>query len=119
MISRAWIRLVLGTTIFSLAVSFFTPVYTSSSGYSVTVSIGSHPFGNEYSYIRVETENGCNNSDTLPTAGDPSLTFDIPADCGDSVQICAKSALVAPSNCQTFPAGEDIDVELDVEGLLD
>jgi hypothetical protein len=91
----------------------------SDSGYSVTVNIGDHPFGNKWSYIEVETEDGCSNSDTLPTAGDPSLTFDIPANCGDSIQVCAKSAIVAPYNCRTFSAGEDIYVELDVEGLLD
>jgi hypothetical protein len=92
---------------------------SSDSGYSVTVSIGSHPFGNEWSYIWVKTEDGYRDNIRLQTAGDPSYTFDIPPGYGDSIQVCASSAIVAPSNCRTFSAGEDIDVELEVEGLLD
>ena len=105
---------------YSSSLSFFTPAYTSSGGgYSVTVSIGSHPFGNEWSYIWVETEDGYRDNARLSTAVDPSYTFDIPPGYGDSINVCASSAIVAPSNCRNFSAGEDIDVELDVEGLLD
>jgi hypothetical protein len=119
MMSRTWISLVLGTNVFFLTVSFFTPAYMSSGGYSVTVSIGSHPLGNEWSYIWVETEDGYRDNIRLATAGNPSYTFDIHPGYGDSIRVCASSAIVAPSNCRTFSAGEDIDVELDVEGLLD
>jgi hypothetical protein len=69
MMSRTWISLVLGTNVFFLTVSFFTPAYMSSGGYSVTVSIGSHPLGNEWSYIWVETEDGYRDNIRLATAG--------------------------------------------------
>jgi len=105
--------------IITILVPILAAVYASSAAYSVTVNIGTHPFGNKWSYITIETEDGCSDGGRLPTAGDPSATFDIPAGCGESVQVCASSAIVAPNNCRTFSAGEDIDVELDVEGLLD
>jgi hypothetical protein len=102
------------------AIPILVPVYASSgSGYSVTVSIGNHPFGNKWSYISIETEDGYEDNIRLATAGNPSYTFDIPPGYGDSVEVCASSAIVAPNNCRTFSAGEDISVELDVEGLLD
>jgi hypothetical protein len=104
---------------FIIAVPQVTPIYSSTeSGYSVTVSIGKHPFGNEYSYSWIETEDGWRDSvilPILPTARAPQWTFKVPAGYGDSVRVCAASALVAPSNCQTFYAGEDIYVTLDVD----
>ena len=101
---------------FIIAVPQVTPIYSSTeSGYSVTVGIGKHPFGNEYSYSWIETEDGWRDSVILPTARDPQWTFQVPAGYGDSVRVCAASALVAPSNCQTFYAGEDIYVTLDVD----
>jgi hypothetical protein len=114
------ISLVLGAATIVITGSFFIPAYSSfGSGYSVTVSIGSHPFGNKWSYIWVETEDGYEDNIRLSTAGDPSYTFEIPPGYGDSVKVCASSAIVAPSNCRVFSAGQDISVTLDVEGLLD
>lgn len=92
---------------------------STDSGYSVTVSISDHPFGNQYSYIWIETEDGWKDNARLATAGDPSLTFHIPPGYGDTIRVCASSAIIAPSNCRSFNAGEDFSVRLDVEGLLD
>ena len=101
-----------------MAVPQVPPIYSSTeSGYSVTVSIGDHPFGNEYSYIDIDTENGWKDSIRLATAGDPSYTFHVPPGYGDSVWVCAKSAILASWNCETFYAGEDIYVTLDVDWM--
>ncbi|MGC1134808.1 MAG: hypothetical protein WA941_18415 [Nitrososphaeraceae archaeon] len=91
----------------------------TDSGYRITVSIGDHPFGNQYSYIGIETEDGWNDNARLATAGDPSVTFHVPPGYGDTVKICASSAIIAPSTCVTRNAGEDINERLDVRGLLD
>jgi desulfoferrodoxin (superoxide reductase-like protein) len=106
---------------FALIIAFpqVNPIYSSTeSGYSVTVNIGEHPFGNKHSYIWIETEDGWKDSVKLATAGDPSYTFEVPAGYGDSVQVCASSAIVALNHCQTFTAGEDFYIELDVPALL-
>ncbi|MGH9987193.1 MAG: hypothetical protein ACRD8W_24870, partial [Nitrososphaeraceae archaeon] len=92
---------------------------STDSGYRVTVSIGDHPFGNQYSYIWIETADGWRDNARLATAGDPSLTFHIPLGYGDTIRVCGSSAIIAPSNCRSFDAGEDFSVRLDVEGLLD
>ena len=58
------------------------------SEYDATVSIGKHPFGNEFSYIRIITENGYKDSIRLLTRGDPSYTFHVPPGYGDTRSLC-------------------------------
>jgi hypothetical protein len=63
-------------------------------------------------------KHGWRDNARLATAGDPSLTFHTPPGYGDTIRVCASSAIIAPSNCRTFDAGEDFRVRLEVEDYL-
>jgi len=83
------------------------------SGYSLTVNVPSHPFGESSVNIGIRTENGYTQSVNVGTAGGASYTFNIPADQGNSVQVCVYTGLgiVRGQNCRTWIAsGNDITV---------
>jgi uncharacterized membrane protein len=83
------------------------------SGYSLTVNVPSHPFGESSVNIQIRTENGYTQSVNVGTAGGTSYTFNIPADQGNSVQVCVYTGfgIVRGQNCRTWTAnGNDITV---------
>jgi hypothetical protein len=89
------IGIIIGIVGLIIAVPNAISIYsTTQSGYSVTINIGNYPWDYKHSYISIKTENGWEDSYQLPTAGDPSVTFDTPTGYGYSVQVCAKSAIL-------------------------
>jgi hypothetical protein len=86
-------------------------------GYSLTVNVPSHEFGKSTVTISIKTANGYVDSKTVSTAGGASWTFDIPANQGNSVQVCVSGdivgAILSLGNCQRFIAdGNDITVSM-------
>ena len=78
---------------------------TSNSGYEFTVRISEWPFGSSSVRIDIETENGYSDSTSVNTAvsGNPSHTFNIPQNQGNSVQVCADpEGIFSIGTCQTF-----------------
>jgi hypothetical protein len=74
----------------------------SESGYQFTVNVPSHPFGKPSVDISITTENGHRDSKTVSTAGNPSWTFDIPPNQGDSVEVCVDSGLLTAWDCKKY-----------------
>jgi hypothetical protein len=75
--------------------------------------VPSHPFGESSVNIDIKTQNGHRDSANVGTAGRASHTFVIPADQGNSVQVCVYTGLgiVRGQNCRTWTAnGNDITV---------
>jgi hypothetical protein len=82
-------------------------------GYSLTVNVPSHPFGTSTVGISITTENGYTNQANVPTAGNPSWTFNIPPNQGNSVQVCVNSGALSQENCHTYKTtGTDMSVSL-------
>jgi hypothetical protein len=84
-------------------------------GYSLTVNVPSHEFEKSTVTISIKTANGYQNSRTVSTAGGASWTFDVPANEGDSVQVCVSGdivgAILSLGNCKRFIVnGNDITV---------
>ena len=89
---------------------------SSSSGYSLTVTITSHPFGASTVDIDILTENGYSDSKKVSTAGGATTTFDIPPNQGDSVRVRADAGLLHFENCKRFTSdGDDKSVSLSAE----
>ncbi len=86
----------------------------SQSGYQFTVNVPSHPFGKTSVSIYITTENGYRESKTVSTAGNPSWTFDIPPNQGDSVEVCVDSGLISLRDCERYSVvgGGDREVSL-------
>ena len=88
----------------------------SQSGYQLTVNVPSHPFGKSSVSIYITTENGYKDSKTVSTstAGDPSGTFNIPPNQGDTVKVCVDSGLISLQDCETYSVagGGDREVSL-------
>jgi hypothetical protein len=90
-----------------------SPAPGGQQGYSLTVNVPSHPFGESSVNIQIRTENGYTQSVNVGTAGGTSYTFNIPADQGNSVQVCVYTGfgIVRGQNCRTWTAnGNDITV---------
>ena len=73
-------------------------------GYLLTVYVPSHPFGTSTVGISITTENGYTDQANIPTAGNPSWTFNIPPNQGNSVQVCVNSGALSQENCHTYKA---------------
>ena len=73
-------------------------------GYLLTVYITSHPFGTSTVGISITTEDGYTDQANIPTAGNPSWTFNIPPNQGNSVQVCVNSGAQSEENCHTYKA---------------
>jgi hypothetical protein len=71
-------------------------------GYLLTVYVPSHPFGTSTVGISITTENGYTDQANIPTAGNPSWTFNIPPNQGNSVQVCVNSGALSQENCHTY-----------------
>jgi hypothetical protein len=88
----------------------------AQSGYSLTVNVPSHPFGDSSVNIDITTANGYKRSISVSTAGgEPSYTFDIPAGQGNSVEVCVYTGLgiMRGQNCQIYTVtGSDMAVSL-------
>ena len=74
----------------------------SQSGYQLTVNVPSHPFGKSSVSISITTENGHKDFKTISTAGDPSWTFNIPSNQGDTVEVCVDSGLISLRDCEKY-----------------
>jgi len=74
----------------------------TQSGYLLTVNVPSHPFGTSTIGISITTENGYTDQANIPTAGNPSWTFSIPPNQGNSVQVCVNSGAVSEENCHIY-----------------
>jgi hypothetical protein len=82
-------------------------------GYRLTVNVPSHPFGISMVGISITTENGHTDQVSIPTAGDPSHTFDIPKNQGKSVRVCVNSEDLSADICHTYQTtGSDMSVSL-------
>jgi hypothetical protein len=89
---------------------------SSSSGYSLTVTVTSHPFGASAVDIDILTENGYRDSKKVSTAGDATASFDIPSNQGTSVEVCVDAGLLHFENCKKYTAnGDDMSVSLSAE----
>ena len=97
-------------------VNQFSSSSDSQSGYQLTVSVPNHPFGKSSVSIYITTENGHKDSKTVGTsiAGDPSWTFNIPPNQGDTVKVCVDSGLISLQDCETYSVagGGDREVSL-------
>jgi hypothetical protein len=71
-------------------------------GYLLTVNVPSHPFGASTIGISITTENGYTDQANIPTAGNPSWTFNIPPNQGNSVQVCVNSGDLSEENCHIY-----------------
>ncbi len=71
-------------------------------GYLLTVNVLSHPFGTSTIGISITTENGYTDQANIPTAGNPSWTFNIPPNQGNSVQVCVNSGALSEENCHIY-----------------
>lgn len=71
-------------------------------GYLLTVNVSSHPFGTSAIGISITTENGYTDQANIPTAGNPSWTFNIPPNQGNSVQVCVNSGALSEENCHIY-----------------
>lgn len=71
-------------------------------GYLLTVNVLSHPFGTSTIGISITTENGYTDQANIPTAGNPSWTFNIPPNQGNSVQVCVNSGALSEQNCHIY-----------------
>jgi len=71
-------------------------------GYLLTVDVPSHPFGTSTIGISITTENGYTDQANIPTAGNPSWTFNVPPDQGNSVQVCVNSGALSQENCHIY-----------------
>jgi hypothetical protein len=71
-------------------------------GYLLTVYVTSHPFGTSTVGISITTEDGYTDQANIPTAGNPSWTFNIPPNQGNSVQVCVNSGALSQENCHTY-----------------
>lgn len=83
---------------------------TSNSGYEFTVRISEWPFGSSSVRIDIETENGYSDSTSVNTAvsGNPSHTFNIPQNQGNSISVCTDpEGILAIGTCQTFTQAND------------
>jgi hypothetical protein len=82
-------------------------------GYRLTVNVPSHPFGISMVGMSITTENGHTDQVSVPTAGGPSHTFDIPKNQGKSVRVCVNSEDLSADNCHTYETtGSDMSVSL-------
>jgi hypothetical protein len=89
---------------------------SSSSGYSLTVTVTSHPFGTSTVGIDILTENGYSDTKQVSTTGGATTTFDIPPNQGDSVRVCVDAGLLHFENCKRFTSdGDDKSVSLSAE----
>src|ERR1051326_5535304 len=71
-------------------------------GYLLTVDVPSHPFGTSTIGISITTENGYTDQANIPTAGNPSWTFNVPPNQGNSVQVCVNSGALSQENCHIY-----------------
>jgi hypothetical protein len=71
-------------------------------GYLLTVDVPSHPFGTSTIGISITTENGYADQANIPTAGNPSWTFNVPPNQGNSVQVCVNSGALSQENCHIY-----------------
>lgn len=71
-------------------------------GYLLTVNVPSHPFGSSTVGISITTENGYTDQANIPTVGNPSWTFNIPPNQGNSVQVCVNSGALSEENCHIY-----------------
>jgi hypothetical protein len=71
-------------------------------GYLLTVYVPSHPFGTSTVGISITTEDGYTDQANIPTAGNPSWTFNIPPNQGESVQVCVNSGAISEENCHIY-----------------
>ena len=89
---------------------------TGSSGqaaYRLTVNVPSHPFGASTVGMSITTANGYTDQASVPTAGGPSYTFNVPKNQGKSVQVCVNSGTLSHDICRTYEAtGSDMSVSL-------
>lgn len=72
------------------------------SEYLLTIYVTSHPFGTSTVGISITTENGYTDQANIPTAGNPSWTFSIPPNQGNSVQVCVNSGALSKENCHMY-----------------
>ncbi len=89
---------------------------SSQSGYSLTVNIGSHAFGNPSVNVEAKTANGNYDQTYSVNVQNPSVTFSIPAGSGPSVEVCVHNSGIVGAfggNCKTLDAtGSDMSVDM-------
>lgn len=88
----------------------------SNNGYSLTVNIVSHAFGNPTVNVEAKTANGNYDQTYSVNIQNPSVSFSIPPDSGPSVQVCVTNSGIIGSltgRCQIFDAsGSDMTVNM-------
>ena len=104
-------------SLFVLLSTILTSQFAAAqSGYSLTVNVPSHPFGDNSVNISITTENGYKRTISVGTAGgEPSYTFDIPAGQGNNVEVCVYTGLgiMRGENCKMYTVtGSDMTVSL-------
>ncbi len=88
-------------------------IVVTQPGYLLTVNVPSHPFGTSTIGISITTENGYTDQANIPTAGNPSWTFNIPPNQGNSVQVCVNSGALSEENCHIYKTtGSSMSVSL-------
>ncbi len=92
-------------------------VNSQSAGYSLTVNIGTHAFGNPSVNVEAKTANGNYDQTYSVNVQNPSVTFSIPPGSGPSVQVCVSNSGISGSlfsnNCQRFDStGSDMTVNM-------
>ena len=75
---------------------------STQRGYLLTVNVPSHPFGKSTIGIFITTEDGYRDHVYIPTTGNPSWTFKIPPNQGNSVQVCVNSGPQSEANCHFY-----------------
>jgi len=86
---------------------------SGQAAYRLTVNVPSHPFGASTVGMSITTANGYTDQASVPTAGGPSYTFNIPKNQGKSVQVCVNSGTLSHDICRTYGAtGNDMSVSL-------
>jgi hypothetical protein len=88
-----------------------SPAPGGQQGYSLTVNVPSHPFGDSSVNIQITTENGYKRFASVSTAvaGQPSYTFDIPPNEGNYLDVCVYTGLgiARGENCYRYTVTGD------------
>lgn len=86
---------------------------STQPGYLLTVNVPSHPFGKSTIGIFITTEDGYTDHAYIPTRGNPSWTFKVPPNQGNSVQVCVDSGPQTKENCHMYKTnGSNMSVSL-------
>jgi hypothetical protein len=99
-------KLLLIVPVIAVLLGAIPSAMAQQSGYTLTVNITTHQFGNPNAVVGVLTASGYSQSYTVSIQS-PSVTFNIPPNEGPSVRVCVTNSGLLNSfggNCQTFNA---------------